>query len=245
MDRILKAEHLKMKRTIGKRLIILAPVITIVLSVLAGTYFYSCAYNFWYAFFYPSVTAIICIQIQAKEEKKLGFQNIYMAPLELRLMWRGKVLLAAGYAFASSMVLSILVALITSGLGIRTETGMMSLLLAGILIFLTCSYQVPVYMYLAQKTPFLIPLLLSIFFMALGIGFAKKSYWWAVPFAWCDRLMCSVLHILPNGLFLDGENAYLSVSWGSIAILCAAAVVLFAAVLWITEILFLREEKKR
>lgn len=238
MEQILKAEHLKMKRTVGKRLIVIAPAVTILLSMLAGTYFYSCAYNFWYAFFYSSITAIICIQVNAKEDKKLAYKNIYMTPLELRRMWRGKILIAACYAFASCMVLSLLTAFLTAGMGIQTKTGIISLVLSGIVIFLTCSYQIPVYFYLSKRFHFMLPLLLSILFSMLGIGFSNKNYWWAIPFSWCDRLMCSVLHILPNGLFIDTASEYLLVSGGSIVVICIVSLALFAAEMRLTEILF-------
>ena len=77
MRNLLYTENLKMKRTMGKRLVAIAPLVNMVLSVFAGVLFYSVAMNWWYVFIFSVVIAIICSQIQEKEKKKKTVIKIF------------------------------------------------------------------------------------------------------------------------------------------------------------------------
>lgn len=227
MRQLLSVEHLKMKRTMLKKLLILAPLGTMVIAFLAGSYFYSCALNWWYTIFFPVVLAIICVQIQEKEKKKLNYQNLYMSPVPLSKIWTAKTLLAAGYSLFTCVFLSGIVIVAAKVLGVTMKTGSLTVLLAGLLMTLLCAYQIPIYLYLAKHCNFLVVFLVSIVFIVLGIMYSEKSYWIAVPSAWCNRSMYSVLHIMTNGLFLNKGEEALLVSIGSIIIAVCGCVGLF------------------
>ena len=228
MGQLLAAEHLKMKRTMMMKLLVFAPIVTLGISILSGAYFYSCAFNWWYTMFYPVVLAIICNQIQEKEKKKLDYRNIYMSPVSFYKIWVAKSILAVGYSMFVCVFLAVIIIAITMVTGVTMKMGIGAALLAGCVISLSCIYQIPIYFYLAKRFNFLVTFLFGIVFVALGIFYTEKSYWFLVPPAWCNRSMYPILRILLNGLFMEKEQEYLLVSNSSIAACVCASVFLFA-----------------
>lgn len=234
MKNIILAENLKMKRTMGKRMIIFAPVITMLLSFVAGSFFYQCAFNWWYTLFWASIQAIVCAQVDAKEKKGLGYKNVYVLPYKPGKIWRGKLLLLAVYLFVANLILSVLSLVFAFVFKVNVETGIASVFLAAVVIFFTNSYQIPIYFYAAHKWNAVFAFLLSVLMSVAGVAFATKSYWWAIPFTWCTRLMVRVLHILPNGLIAEAGEKIMPSSACIFPIL-AISVILFAVSMYVTE----------
>lgn len=245
MKEIVQAEHLKMKRTLAGKMPLLAPLIVVIAGFLAGAYFYSCAFNWWYTLLFPCIMAILCVNVSEKDAKKLDYTNIYMLPQDQKKLWRGKVIVAAGYTFLSCVWLSLLIVFLTVLLDVPMRTGVAGALAAGIVIFVTSAFEVPIYLYLAKKFHFVVPFIVSILFAVLGIAFADKSLWFLIPFSWSSRLMCTVLGILPNGLFLSETDGGLLVPHYVTLLVCIAGLVFFFLIMRGTELLFEREEEKR
>ncbi len=245
MTQILFAEHLKMKRTMAKKLLLFAPAITLGISFLSGSLFYSCAFNWWYTMFFPVVLAMMCNQIQEQEKKRLDYRNVSMSPVPFLKIWSCKAFLAAGYSLFCCIFLALIITGCESFLGKTMQQGIGAAFLAGILISLSCSYQIPLYMFLAKRFHFLAPLLLSIVLVAAGILYSEKAIWIMIPPAWCNRLMYSILHIMTNGLFVQKEQEHLLVGSGSIVLSVFMSLILFILGTLLTGYLEEREMRRR
>lgn len=76
MFRIVRSELLKMRHTFSLKLVILAPLVTLLLGyLLSGSYVQLSAYNWWYSMILPLVVSL-CSASMIVREKKTGMQNI-------------------------------------------------------------------------------------------------------------------------------------------------------------------------
>lgn len=62
MNKILQSEHLKQKHTFQKKLIYLAPLVSIAIAfvLMGGYYIQKSAYNWWYTLILPGSFTMIC-----------------------------------------------------------------------------------------------------------------------------------------------------------------------------------------
>lgn len=235
-------EHLKMKRTMGKRLVIIAPFVNIMLSLLSGALFYSVAMNWWYVFIFNVVIAIICVQIQEKEKKKLDYRNIMTSPVPFEKYWMAKNLLAASYAVVSSlMVVAFIVIANFSFHSLEFQVGQM--LLAAVVMSLLSLYKIPIYMFLAKKWNMIVVMLTSVCSLVFGVCLVEKPCWYVFPMTWCNRAMYSVLGIMTNGLWVDEAGKAFVLSEVTIVVIVVLAATLFFLFSWMTGKLAKKEEQ--
>ena len=92
-------------------------------------------------------------------------------------------------------------------------------LFAGVLLFLTYAWQIPLCLLLEQKCGAAATILINMAAnIILSANFATEGMW-LIPYAVPARLMCPVLKILPNGLPAEPGNITFSpelLSWESI-----------------------------
>ncbi|HBH2017468.1 TPA: ABC transporter permease, partial [Clostridioides difficile] len=90
MEKLVRAEFQKMKRTFGIRLIWIAPIFSIIITFLLGGG-QNGVYNWWYTMFLPGVLTLISSLIVQKDEKK-KYRGILSLPIEKKDVWTGKIL---------------------------------------------------------------------------------------------------------------------------------------------------------
>lgn len=233
MRNLLYTENLKMKRTMGKRLVVIAPLVNMVLSVFAGVLFYSVAMNWWYVFIFSVVIAIICSQIQEKEKKKLDYRNILASPVSFEKYWTAKIFLAAWYATVSALFVVILT-VATNSIYHSLEFGFGQMVVAAVVMSLLSFYKIPIYMFLAKKYNVIVVMLVSVISLLIGAGFVEKPYWYLFPMTWCNRAMYQVLGIMVNGLWVDEAGKAFIISNAAIAVLVILSMILCFLFAWIT-----------
>ena len=116
-------------------------------------------------------------------------------------------------------------------------------LFAGVLLFLTYAWQIPLCLLLEQKCGTVATILINMVAnIILSANFATEGMW-LIPYAVPARLMCPVLKILPNGLPAEPGNITFSpelLSWGSIL---PGLVVTCLCFILVTEISIVYERK--
>ena len=76
----LQAEHLKNKRTFAKKLIVLAPVVTVLMNIFAPLWFQLNSYNWWYILLYPGFLTLVCAMLEQRDNGKLKYQAVLTLP---------------------------------------------------------------------------------------------------------------------------------------------------------------------
>lgn len=95
MKNYLLSENLKHKNSFLKKLILIAPIATVLLSfILMPFYFTVNAYNWWYVILMPAIFALIPGLMHLKEEKKLKYRAVFPLDINLKKIWIAKIVMA-------------------------------------------------------------------------------------------------------------------------------------------------------
>lgn len=207
MQAYIRAETLKVKRTFAKKLIWVAPVLTLLLctALMAGSYLQSATYNWWYSMLLPGALTLMCAGLVQKDGKKLKYRAILGLPIHLEKVWLGKIGAGSLMLLASTIVLFIGVTL--SGFVFPAVLTLPESAAASLLLFLTFLWQIPLCLFLVDRIGMFAALIINVLGnVACMILFSTTSLWWVAPYAIPARLMCAVIGVLPNGLQVpDGD----------------------------------------
>lgn len=212
MGNIIKAEHLKLKRTFGKYLPIIAPIATLLLVlVLTGGLadaFPAGAWNWWYGTLLPGTLAVICYLSVAKDRKS-HYYNLKSLSLSSKKLIFGKIIYIAFGLFIANAI--IFLGATIGGILLGTTISVGGATAATILLTISYLWEIPVYLFLSTRFGMFADIFLC---MVLSIGgvatVADKSTWWLCPSSIPIRLMCPMLGILPNGLPIPVGSELLS-----------------------------------
>lgn len=245
MIRMIRAERLKMRGTLERKLLWLLPLLVLALAFVSNpALLYGMSINLWYTFFYFAAMALGCALVNQKEARKLQYRNVYQLPVAQGKLWRAKLYLLLADSILLSNLFGVLLAAGSIFLTGRVENGFFGTLLAVNLIWLLNAWELPVCLFLAHRGGFYLSFFAGILFGLTGVLTAGKRFWFLLPAAWADRVMCSVAGYLPNGLAVTAEDAAMLPGTGVIFLVCAAAAVLFAALVLLTAAVFERRQER-
>lgn len=245
MKEIVLAEYQKFKGTFTKKLIWIAPIITLCLSAIlgAGEVFQNGGYNWWYTMILPGMLTLICASVIQMDKKKLKYRGILALPISPEKIWIGKIIACALLYFISCIVFFIGVTI--GGFILGTSIPIMQSIAASVLLFITFLWLIPLSMILTEKlgiaATVIINIIGAIAFSAVAAKESIEWMWW-VPYAIPARLMCSVIRVFPNGLSVPANNPLTSSS----IILPGVVVtlILFFSLLKITSLSYRKLEAK-
>ena len=104
---IIQSELLKIHHTFFIKLIILAPLVTLLLGyLLSGSHVQLSTYNWWYFMILPLVVSL-CSASMIAREKKSGMQNIVSLPIRFDKIWLGKTAALVILLFVTNLFLYI------------------------------------------------------------------------------------------------------------------------------------------
>lgn len=239
MTRYLKAESLKFQRSVSKRIAVLFPVFTFLLSLLSGSMMQLSALNWWYTTMLPGCLSILCTLADQKDGKKLGYRAVYALPVSLNKTWGAKIAVSGLYTAASTAVL--IGAVLLSGAFLHGSMPAWYVCAGGILMIVTTLWQIPLCLFLSRKIGMAGTILantgLGVFF---GILCSTKTLWWLCPYSWTMRILTPVLGILPNGLPAQSGDPLLNPS--SVPVGLLLSLLLFAALTALTARWFRNRE---
>lgn len=210
MQAYIRAELLKVKRTFAKKLIWLAPLLTLLLcaALMAGPFLQSASYNWWYAMLLPGALTLMCAGLVQKDVRKLKYRALLGLPIHLGRVWLGKISAGSLMLLASTIVLFTGITL--SGFVFSGNINLQESAVASLLLFLTFLWQIPLCLFLVDRIGMFAALIINVLGnVACMILFSETSLWWAVPYAIPARLMCAVIGVLPNGLPVPVNDALL------------------------------------
>ena len=98
------SENLKQKNTFAKKLIWLAPIITILLNIFAPIWYQQNSYNWWYILLHTGLVTLLCILVMQRDSGKLKYRAIFPLPVNLESVWQGKILLCSFYMILSNVL---------------------------------------------------------------------------------------------------------------------------------------------
>lgn len=137
----LKAEHLKFKRTISNKLLLIAPLLTALFAWIVGGFhgFQYMTFYWWYAFLLPGTISILCSLAHQKEERAAKYYSVLSAPISLKQFEYAKVLILIEKLLVAAVFLAVFAAvsnLISPALAVysmgRNFVGSVALMVASI-----------------------------------------------------------------------------------------------------------------
>lgn len=206
MISMIKAELLKQRHTFQKRLVWIAPIITIVIAnILMGKeYVQSAAYNWWYVLILPGTLTMMSSFLIVNEEKR-KFHGMFNILIDVKKLWYSKIIICTLYLALTCTVFWVGITIL--GFIFGNEISIFNSFVASILLFILFLWQIPLWMYLSMKKNTVFSMILSIICnFGIAVLCAVKSMWW-IPFAIPARIMISVIGVLPNGLKAEYGNA--------------------------------------
>ncbi|MEC4568233.1 lantibiotic immunity ABC transporter MutE/EpiE family permease subunit [Paenibacillus sp. CMAA1739] len=243
MQQYIAAEHLKLKRTFTKKLVWLAPIVTLLLctGLMGGHMFQSASYNWWYIMLLPGTLTLMCSGVIQKDGKKLKYHAILGMSVDSAQVWYGKIGVCVRLLMFSFIILFIGITL--GGFVFSTSVTLAGSVAATLILFITSLWQIPLCLFLTDRIGMFATLIINMLGnVACTILFATSSVWWAVPYAIPARLMCAVIQVLPNGLAVPSGDPLLD--RGVIAPGLVITVCLFMILSALTAMSFRKREAK-
>lgn len=238
-----KAENLKCRRTFAKKLIFMAPLLTVLLAGISGMYFVQNGYNWWYIILLPGFITLTTALVNQIEDRKLRYRSVFPLPVSLQKIWVSKVLLIAVYTSAACVFHLAGISLGKLLINPTSTITVSQMAEATLILMIASLWQIPFCLFLSKKLGLMAAILINLGAgIGLGILAATESFWWACPYSWATRLMCPVLGILPNGTIASQGDVLRNP--GVIPVGIALSAALFLLLLAVTAKWFQKQEVK-
>lgn len=234
---IIRSELLKMRHTFSMKLIILAPLVTLLLGyLLSGSYVQLSAYNWWYSMILPLVVSLYSASMIGRE-KRTGMQNIVCLPVRFDKIWLGKTAAFAILLFVANLLLWIS----TTVVGFVTKVTVSPLdgLIGCMLLFLTYIWQIPFIMLLVNFMGYIPAVLVSLGANIILSTVGAEAKWFLyVPYAIPARIVYPFFKMHANGIPLESGSPLLSGEYVLPALIISLAFAL--VIFWTSSKLFSR-----
>lgn len=244
----LKAENLKFKRSLFRKLILFIPAALILISMVfifvgigLGGFSSSLVCN-WCMPIAALAVVILCHLVNNKDMKH-KYRTLYSLPIDLKKTFISKTLLITLNLLIISFVLSVItvIAEIISS-GISVVIGHTGYYVFGYgLLWLSLLWQIPFCLFLDQKIGFTGSVIINFLASAIGgLFFSLTPLFWFFPYSWSGRLMITLFGVLPNGLLVQA-NSRLILSLGKSLLLILVSVLTMLVLLEIFSRWFKRQ----
>ena len=194
-----KSELLKQRHRFHAKLLWGAPLTAILLAavLMAGSFLQSGSYNFWYTLLLPGSFTIL-ISLTVSGEKRKNRHGLFSVSIHKKDLWSAQILLGMLFLFFSCLIFFL--GSVLGGLFFGNTLSLVQNACGSLVLFLTFSWQIPLWMAMSEMANSIISIFLSLFFnFGFGVFFAAKELWW-IPFSIPTRLMCPIIRVQPNGL---------------------------------------------
>lgn len=212
MLQIVKAEQLKMKHTFGNKLLIIAPILTMLIALvltggIAGA-FSAGAWNWWYIILLPGTLAVFCY-LSIKKDKKIKYYNMLTVSAPPEKSWIGKLFCCAWGLLLSNMI--VFLGTLLGGAVFGTTISAWNGFLGAVLLSITYLWEIPLFLMLSARFGMFISIFVSVVLSVSGVvTLADTSFWWVYPASIPIRLMCPALGVQPNGLLVPEGSELLN-----------------------------------
>ena len=199
MIKYLKADFLKQKHRSTVKLLWIAPLVPISLSIIlmGGLFFVEGSFNWWYTFILPSTMAMI-VAFNVAWEKKYNRHGLFSVCVDKKKLWVSGILSNT----ISLLILNCVFFLFLSSLALffGIKISLITIFIACVTLFLTLAWQIPLLMFSSETIGGFVTIFMGLI-CNMGFGvFVAPTKLWFVPFAIPSRLMCPIVGVMPNGL---------------------------------------------
>ena len=201
MTGIIKAEYMKIKRTMSLKLIVIFPIIVFAMAYIftmgmTNAYAES-VWNWWYTLLLPGMLAIFC-NLSITREKKIKYYNQMTLSTGRRKLMLGKIFFIGCIIFASNCI--VLCGAICGGRVLTTSVPVIGAIVTVPILTLVSLWEIPLFLFLSERFGMIVELIVCLFITIGGIIIAPTSKWIYVVSSIPMRVVCPLLHVLPNGV---------------------------------------------
>lgn len=214
LETYLKAENLKLKRSLFRKLMIGIPVVLILISIVflfigIGLGGFSSAIVCNWCMPIASLSVMFLCHLVNNKDKKHGYRTLYSLPIDLKKTFISKTILIALNLLVISLLLSFITIIsewVSSGiLAAISQTGYY--ILGYCLLWFSLLWQIPFCLFLDQKVGFIGSVIINLLASALGgLFFSLTPLFWYFPYSWPARVMVTLFGVLPNGLLVETDS---------------------------------------
>ena len=159
---------------------------------------------------FDNLVNISFIDNQVKQrvtEKKIKYYHLMTIPTDRRKLLLGKIIYI-GYMILFSNVI-VFAGATLGGFLLTTHVPVGGALIA--VLFLTVSelWEIPVALFLSERFGMIVNLFVCLFITVSGVVISQTRIWYVLVSAIPMRMMCPLLHVLPNGLAAEAGNPLL------------------------------------
>ena len=210
----LKAENLKFKRSLFRKLIIFIPAALILISLIfifigigLGGFSSSVVCNWCMPV--ASLSIMFLCHLVNNKDQKHKYRTLYSLPIDLKKTFISKTILIALNLLIISLLLSFITVIsecIFSG--VSNAIGHIGYYILGYcLLWLSFLWQIPFCLFLDQKVGFVGSVIINLLASALGgLFFSLTPLFWFFPYSWPARFMVTLFGVLPNGLLAEADS---------------------------------------
>lgn len=204
----LKAENMKFKRSLFRKLILLVPAALILTSVVfmyvgMGLDGFSSVMVCNWCMPVASLSVVFLCHLVNNKDQKHQYRTLYSLPISLKKTFISKTILTALNLLVISLLLS-LVTVISECIssGTLAPAGLTGYYILGYcLLWFSLLWQIPFCLFLDQKMGFTCSVIINLFASALGGLFLYlTSVFWFFPYSWTARFMVTLFGVTTNGL---------------------------------------------
>ena len=194
----------------GRILIWGFPIITFALAfvlTLGMTNAYAeSVWNWWYTLLLPGMLAIICY-LSITREKKTRYYHLMTLSISKRKLVMGKIIYMGCVILVSDMI--IFVGATFGGFLLTTCVPFGGALAAVLVLSITQLWEIPLLLFLSERFGMIVELLVCLVLTVGGVIIAPTGKWYFFVSSIPMRILCPLLHILPNGIRAEEGNPLL------------------------------------
>lgn len=233
----IKSCLLKQKDTKRARLIFITPLLVAIFGIMmVPLYYESVSFNVWGILFYPVLMTFISGNVIVSEKNK-NFHGLFALNVNKEKLWFSQIitvlimLLISTFIFVSSIcVLRISMA---------HTYKIWELYLSGLILFISMSWQVPIWTFLSLKTNVVLSIIFSVFINAFSQIESNKAIFRFNPFSYPAKINTEILGILPNGLV---DMSLKGFEPKNLILISVISILLFGILVFLTGKIFKKEE---
>lgn len=212
MVNILKAEYQKTRRSMSRAFVWGVPMVTFALAfvlTLGMTNSYAeSVWNWWYTLLLPGMLAILC-ELSMTQEKKTGYYNLMMVSTGKRKLMLGKIIYMACVVLVSNIL--IFAGASFGGFLLTTCVPFGGAAIAVLVLTVAQLWEIPFLLFLSGRFGMITELFICLFLTVGGTIIAPTGKWYLLVSSIPMRILCPLLHILPNGIRAEAGNPLLDI----------------------------------
>ena len=181
-------------------------VLAFVLTIGMTNAYAESVWNWWYTLLLPGMLAIICY-LSIAREKKTRYYHLMTLSVSRRKLMMGKIIYMGCVILVSDMI--IFAGAASGGFLLTTCVPLGGALEAVLVLTITQLWEIPLFLFLSERFGMIVELLACLVLTVGGVIIAPTGKWYFFVSSIPMRILCPLLHVLPNGIRAEEGNPLL------------------------------------